>query len=378
MKKILIVANVAKEHILKFHIPTIKAFVDKGWVVDVACAGEEEIPYCHHHYRMVWERSPFTSKTLKGTKQLKKIIDKGRYDIVYCHTPVGGFATRLAARSARARGTKVIYCVHGLHFFKGAPLKNWLLYFPVEKYLAGLTDVIFTVNREDYRRASKRLTRRGKPEVKLVPEVGVDFTRLAVSKSEDREAIRRSYRQQLEIPETAAALIYVAELIPNKNQGMLIDALKQLREAGRDAYLILPGPDHADGYYQQYAGEQGVSEYCRFLGWRNDIGELMIASDICTASSIREGFGINLVEAMYCGLPVVATNNRGHQMVVRNGETGYLVRQGDSAKMAERVDEILSDAALRERLSRINVDKYDCHSIADLLVRKISQYAENV
>lgn len=75
-------------------------------------------------------------KDLKGIKELKKLIAENNYDIIYCHTPVGGLVARLAAISARKRGTKLIYCAHGLHFFKGAPLLNWLVFYPIEKWMS--------------------------------------------------------------------------------------------------------------------------------------------------------------------------------------------------------------------------------------------------
>ena len=369
--KILFVANVAKEHMLKFHVPAIKEFTRQGWTVDAACSGEEEIPYCRRQYHMCWKRSPFTVKTIQGILQLKRILDKENYDIVYCHTPVGGIAARIAAVSARKHGTRVIYCAHGFHFFKGAPAVNWLLYYPVEKLLAHLTDVILTVNREDYRNAKNHFTK--KTIIRLAPEVGVNFNRLQVA---DPENVRRQYREDLGIPENASVMIYVAELIPNKNQGMLISALRILREKGRNVYLILPGPDHAEGYFQQYASDQGMDQYCRFLGWRSDIGQLMSASDICTASSIREGFGINLVEAMYCGLPVVATDNRGHRMVIKEGYNGYLVEIGDSEAMAERVEEILFENRIPREQVKSGIQKYDCDHIAKLVANAIIRYAK--
>ena len=104
--KILFVANVAKEHILKFHIPSIQKFKSEGWIVDVACSGEEEIPYCDNHYRMSWKRSPYSIKTLLGIRTLREIIDANKYDVIYCHTPVGGFVGRIASVNARKGGAK--------------------------------------------------------------------------------------------------------------------------------------------------------------------------------------------------------------------------------------------------------------------------------
>ena len=157
MKKILFVANVAKEHILKFHIPTIQCFKNHGWQVDVACSGEDDVPYCDTQFHTCWKRSPFTLQTFRGIRELKGILASTHYDIIYCHTPVGGLVARMAAKAARKSGSKVLYFAHGLHFFKGAPLKNWLIYYPAELLCSYFTDVLITMNIEDYNLAKRKM-----------------------------------------------------------------------------------------------------------------------------------------------------------------------------------------------------------------------------
>ncbi len=367
-KRILFVANVAKEHINKFHIPTIKAFKKHGWVVDVACSGDETVPECDHRFHTCWKRSPFTFRTIKGVYELRRIIDTGSYDVIYCHTPVGGLIGRLAAKKARKNGTKVIYCAHGLHFFNGAPLINWLLYYPLEKWLAHYSDEVFLVNKEDYNRARSKFTK--KTRCRLVPEVGVNFDRLRVN---DIAEVRKKYRSELGISDTTTALIYVAELLPNKNQTMLVDALELLVHKGEDVCLVLPGPDHDEGALANYIKQKGLEEKVRLPGWRNDVGELLYSADICTASSIREGFGINIVEAMYCGLPVIATNNRGHEMIINDGKNGYLVELNDVKTLADRVSELIHNQAIRKKFSKNDVTKYECNRIAEELFTIISK-----
>ncbi|MBQ6858623.1 MAG: glycosyltransferase family 4 protein [Clostridia bacterium] len=351
--KVLLVANVVKEHVLKFHVPTIRLMRERGWTVDVAASGGEEVPCCNRQIRGVWKRSPFTLDTLKGILQLRRIIDEGDYDIVYCHTPVGALVARLAAMKARKHGTKVVYFAHGFHFFKGAPLVNWLVYFPVEWVLARVTDLLIATNEEDYDRIRRLFPK--KTAKTLLPSLGVNFDRLKV---ENPEASRKLLREEWNIPEDALVLVYVAELIPNKNQEMLLKTLAEVRKKRKNAYLLLVGPDHADGKYQALAKQMGLEDAVVFTGWRSDIGACLHAADICTASSIREGFGMNVVEAMYCGLPVVATDNRGHVSVIRDGENGFLVHVGDYEKMAQRVLELSADAQLREKFAQAEIAQY--------------------
>ena len=313
--------------------------------------------------------TPFTFDTLKGIKQLKAIISSGNYDIIYCHTPVGGLVARLASIKARKRGTKIIYFAHGFHFFKGAPLINWLIYYPIERFLSYFTDLIFTINSEDYKNAQTKFNKNAL--IKLIPGIGVDFSRLDVG---EQQNIKSLYRKNLNIPENALVLIYIAELIKNKNQDMLIKALEALRNQNINAYLLLVGPDHNNGKHQELAKNLGISEYVKLLGWRTDIGNLLYTSDICVASSIREGFGINIVEAMHCGLPVVATNNRGHSTIINDGKNGFLVEIGDSVKMAEKIITIMENEDIHNKFSNFDTTKYDCNTIAIELVDIITNF----
>ena len=367
-KRILFVANVAKEHINKFHVPTIHEFRKHGWIVDVACSVDEDVPEYDHLYNMCWKRSPFSFRTIKGIFDLKKIIRENHYDIIYCHTPVGGLEGRLAAKSFRKSGTMVVYCAHGLHFFNGAPLINWVLFYPMEKLLARFTDCFITINKEDYHRVKNKFN--PKMRVELIPGIGVDFSRLNVDKPQEA---RKLYRKNMSIPEDSKVLIYVAELLPNKNQIMLVDTLALLLDKGEDVYLVLPGPDHENGALSIYVKQKGLSDRVRILGWRDDVGELLNMSDICVASSIREGFGINLIEAMYCGLPVVATNNRGHEMIISDGINGYLVAMNDIEAMSQKVVQAYNNRELIKNVNKNLILSYSSDAIANRIYNIIVQ-----
>lgn len=344
--KILFVANVDKEHILKFHTPTIKMLRDKNWIVDVACAGNEEIPFCNNRYVLHYERSPFTPKLFKGISELCKIINENDYDMVYCHTPVGGLAARIASIKARKKGTKVIYFAHGYHFFKGAPLLNWLIYYTIEKIMSLFTDSIITINDEDFE-ITKKNFRNCTPY--KINGIGIDTEKFKADT--DNSNIRAQYRESMNIPEDATVLVYLAELIKNKNQFFLLRVLKKLIDDGNNnIYLVLAGIDHADGKVENYAEELNIRDNIRYLGWRNDIRNLYCMSDICTASSIREGFGLNIAEAMLCSIPVVAAENRGHNTIIKDGYNGYLVPQGDENTFAEKILSLINNEKEREMI----------------------------
>ena len=154
LKKILFLSNTA--NFSKFNRPYMRWFREQGWQVDYCSAGEENVLDCDNQYAISIARSPFSLKNIKALKELKKLLIDNQYDILHCHTPMGGVIGRLAAKKLWKNGNiKVIYTAHGFHFYKGAPLLNWLLYYPMEKWLSHCTDVIVTINEEDYERAKK-------------------------------------------------------------------------------------------------------------------------------------------------------------------------------------------------------------------------------
>ncbi len=154
MKKVLFLSNTA--NFSKFNRPYMRWFKAKGWQVDYCSAGEEEVADCDNQFAISIARSPFSLKNIRAYHEVKKILLENQYDILHCHTPMGGVIGRLAAKKLWQKGKiKVIYTAHGFHFYKGAPLLNWLLYCPVEKWLSHYTDVIVTINEEDYEKAKK-------------------------------------------------------------------------------------------------------------------------------------------------------------------------------------------------------------------------------
>lgn len=344
-KRLLLVANVAKEHVRKFHIPTIQKLKENGWKVDVACSMDTVIDECDYCWDMKYKRNPISLKTILGVFQLRKILKKRKYDIVYCHTPTGSIVTRLAVATIK-KSPVVVYMAHGFHFFKTAPLKNWLFFYPIEKLLAKWTDYLITINQEDFELAQKK--KMYKRNIYKIPGVGVDFSRLGTKLSNN---LKEELRKDLGIEKNDIVLVYVAELISNKNQGKLLETLKLLLVKYPNIKLLLVGPDHNNGKYLEYAKKLNVENNVIFTGWRNDVGNLLQESNIYVASSIREGFGINLVEAMACGLPVIAFENRGHKEIIKNGENGYLIEQGNINKMAEYIEKILDDSYIYNTLS---------------------------
>ena len=367
MKKLLLVANVSKEHIRKFHIPFILHLRSLGWRVDVACRLDEPVPECDHAFDLPCERNPFRGGLGKSVRLLKTIIRENGYDAVLCNTVVGSLVARLAAKDARKTGLKVFYICHGLHFFEGAPFHRWLMGYPMEKLLASHTDVMTTINSADCKMAKKCLN---VGAVEKIHGIGIDLSRFrrAALTAEEKLQLRRS----LGIGEKDPVLAYVAEINDNKNQRLLVDALALLRRDYPTARLMLIGPEH-DGGALRKRNPAGVL----FLGWRNDVARLLCIADVYTASSKSEGLPINLLEAMACDLPVVAAKNRGHCEIIDDGVNGLLVEQGEAGELAERVRWLLEDDALRLRITRqaaVDIGQYETKRVLKELEEILEHY----
>lgn len=309
MKKVLFTATV-DSHILHFHIPYLRMFKEKGYEVHVATSEDGEIPYCDVKHKVSFERSPIKVNNLKAIKQLKKVINEEEYDIIHCHTPMGSVVTRIAAIGARKNGTRVIYTAHGFHFYKGAPILNWLLYYPVEKFLSRYTDTLITINSEDYDMARKKFKTK---EIKLVHGVGVDKSRFDFTMTLEQ---KKAYRESVGVNENDFVVIQIGELNENKNQLMSINAVKKLVQEKPSIRLLLVGTGKSEDFYKEKIAEFGLNNNVFELGYRKDIPQLLKISDVCISTSKREGLPVNVIEAQMAGIPVIATNCRGNRDIV--------------------------------------------------------------
>ncbi|MFF1994028.1 glycosyltransferase family 4 protein [Bacillus mycoides] len=329
-KKVLFCATV-DYHFKAFHLPYLKWFSEQGWEVHVAANGNIHLPYVTRKYNIPIQRSPLSIQNLHAYKKLKSIIDQNKYHIIHCHTPMGGLIARLAAQKARRQGTKVVYTAHGFHFCKGSPYMNWLLYYPIERILAAHTDCLITINQEDYDLAVKH--RFPVKDIKLVHGVGIDVQRFTpVTEIEKRELkLQCGYKSQ------DFLMFYAAEFNKNKNQSFLIRVLAQLKNEMPHAKLLLAGEGPLMEECKKIATQLGVSNMVHFLGYRNDIASLLQMSDLAVASSYREGLPVNIMEAMACGLPVIATDNRGHRELIISNKNGWIIDRDDIKAMADRI-----------------------------------------
>lgn len=309
MKKILFVAHV-ESHILHFHIPYLKMFHDLGWKVYVATNGNSKIPYTDVTINLPFQKSPWDKRNLIAFRHLKKLLNEEAFNIIHCHTPVGGAIARLAnIFSINYHTTKMFYTAHGFHFYKGAPKIYWKIFYNIERKLAKYTDILITLNQEDYNNARKfTLKKNGK--VYKVHGVGVDKNRFC------KKEINRDKRGEIGLKASDFVMIYPAELSYRKNQKMLLDVMIELLKVKKDIKLILPGKDLLMGEISNLIIEKNLQNHVYVLGYRKDIDELLAISDIAVSASRQEGLPINIVEALFSNTPVIASNCRGNSELV--------------------------------------------------------------
>lgn len=369
MKKILFVARL-DEHIRHFHLPYLKWFKDNGYQIDIASDGREDIPYIDNHYVISMERSPLKIENYRSYKELKKLIEKNEYDIVHCHMPISGLLARFASRKQRKKGLKVLYTAHGFHFFKGAPLLNWLVYFPAEKLASLYTDCIITINNEDFLAAKNKLNVK---RSELVNGVGVNIDKFNVISTKKKNNLRT----KLGYKEEDYILIYVAELSHRKHQDLLIETVNEIKNEIPNVKLLLVGQGVKQDTYQQMINELGLQNNVNLLGYRNDVDKLMNIADIAVSSSRQEGLPVNVMEAMACGLPVVATNCRGNRDLVVNGKTGYIVNDNTVEEMAEYILDLYHNSSKRQMMgknARELVQKYSLESVLNEMINIYKKY----
>ena len=355
-KKVLFVATVVKTHMMQFHIPYLKMFQEMGWETAVASRNDYEnpedckIPYCDTYYDIPFERLPWKPKNIQSYKMLNKIIDEGSDDIIHCHTPVGAMIARLAALAARKKGTKVIYTAHGFHFFKGAPLVNWLLFYPAEWLLAPVTDVLITINKEDHARALKQLHAK---RIEYVPGVGIHtekFRELTIDRAEKRRSLGYGEEDFLALT--------VAEMTPNKNHITILKAMALLkeREEFRHIHYLICGRGEMWASLEESAKELGIADHVNFLGYRTDAPELYKASDLFLFVTFREGLSVALMEAMSSGMPIVCAKIRGNTDLIDNGVSG-LFSENNPEAVAEHILAMYRDPQRRQLLGKAAAEK---------------------
>ncbi len=358
MKAALIATNAASM-VRLFNENNIQLLTDAGYEVHIACNFEknntfpqEEVELCKKEWidrglilhQFPTSRNPLSIDNLKAFFSLRKLFSKQHFDMVHCHAPISSVICRLAAKKYRRKGTKVMYTAHGFHFFKGAPLLNWLIYCPIEWVCSFFTDVLLTINKEDYSFAKKHMHAKN---IEYIPGAGVDL-----KKYYQLNPDRTSKRKELGIPEDCIAVLSVGELNDNKNHETVLRAIAKLNRD--DIYYIVCGEGSKKDELLQLAEKLGLKERFMLPGYRTDIAEINSCCDIFAFPSKREGLGLAALEAMAAGLPLVGSNIHGIPDYLIDGKAGFECDRENVNQFAEKILQLADDPALRAEMGAFN------------------------
>ncbi len=366
-KKVLFTATVVKTHINVFHLPYLKWFKEQGYEVHVAAKNDfiNEpciIPNCDKYYDINFARFPFSKANIKAYKQLKKLIQENNYDIIHCHTPVAGVLTRLAAKNNK--NTTVIYTAHGFHFFKGAPLINWLIYYPVERFCAGFTDKLITINREDYERA-KRFKLRKNGKVYYVPGVGIDLEKIQNLKVDVKQK-----KAELCIQENTPVLLSVGELNKNKNHEIVLQALNKIKD--KNFIYLMCGRGILKEYLERKTQELHLENKVKLLGYRSNVIEILKTADLFIFPSKREGLPVSIIEAMTARLSVIASNVRGNRDLITKEN---LFEPDDIVALTSLIEKRL-EAIENKKLKKVTYTNLEQYSLTNVLKQMVKIYTD--
>lgn len=378
MKRALMMAHVASMIDL-FNMDNIHILQDMGYKVDVACNFEsgsvtsqdrvnefkqELISQGMNVYHIPVPRSiTAIGNIIESYRIIKQLTNDKHYDIVHCQSPIGGVIARLACKKARKHSTKVIYVAHGFHFYKGASIKNWMLFYPIEKYCARYTDCLITMNQEDYCIAKHKLKK--VKQIEYIPGVGINVQEI---NNVNLDVVRK--RKELGIPVDSTVIVSVGELNKNKNHEVIIRALAMLNNT--DIHYLICGQGPRRDYLIRLSKELQLDQNVHILGYRKDVIEILKSSDLFAFPSKREGLSVSLMEAMAAGLPVVCSEIRGNIDLITDGEGGYVIKTNDIDRYAHAIHRISEDEELRCQMACINkskIVKMDVNNIHSIMKR---------
>lgn len=362
--KILIVCT-TDSMIWNFLIPHIRHLESKGYLVECACAEtgsffNELINLGIILHKMPFDRSPYSLKNILGLNRLNSLVKNNGYDLIFCHEPVGGALGRIVGARNKV---KVAYMAHGFHFFNGAPKINKILYYNIEKILAHKTDLIITINEEDYEAAKKFKCNK----VAKINGIGININKFTYNPNtylKDRYDLR-----------DAIVLLSVGELITRKNHEAVIKAISLL--PNYNIHYFIAGEGELLKHLCALTKSLGLEQRIHFMGFCKDINKLCNSCDIFVMPSLQEGLSLALMEAMASGKPIVASKIRGNVDLIENGKGGIFVSPKDPQEYANAIKHLILNPQLCVDMGAFNHDSIKVYDI-ELIKNKITKLLEAI
>lgn len=371
MNKALMVSSVASM-IDQFNMNNILILQKMGYQVDVAsnfsfgnnCSFERLEQFKKeltkndiNYFNVLFPRKLTSIKTLfKSYKNLENILFSNDYKLIHCHSPIGGIICRLVANKYRKNGLKLLYTAHGFHFYKGSSFLSWILFYPLELFFSSKTDVLITINKEDFDLAMNKMLSK---KIEYTPGIGINTIKFT-----SRDCSKKELRLKFGFSEDDIILISVGELNKNKNHIVVINALNKIRN--KKIKYIIAGVGVLKDYYEKIIASYGLNDNIKLLGFRSDISDLLTLSDVMCFPSFREGLPVSLLEAMAAGLPLIASNIRGVSDCCENGINGYLCNPKNDSEFQLAILDLIQNKSKMIQMgleSQKMVSKFDLKEV---------------
>lgn len=343
-------------HLAAFHQPYMQWFSEQGYEVHAAAGGEEKtLAGVSRLISLPLEKKMTAPANFRAAAMLARLMREEHYTLVSTHTALAAFFTRLALRRAGKGDTVMMNTSHGYLFDADTKGAKRLLLLGAERFCAPVTDYVLTMNRQDEMIARQYCL--GK-EIVQTPGMGVDFSRFSPADKDQRQKARAAFGFTV----GQVVFVYPAEFSTRKNQRMLIEALPSLP---KHVALLLPGRGEQLGACVFLAETLGVRERVVCPGFVPDIERCYQAADLAVSASRIEGLPFNLMEAMHCALPVVASRIKGHEDLVTDGENGLLFPYNNKEAFVQAAS-VLLDPQQRARMGQAaqrSVERYGLPSV---------------
>lgn len=342
MKKILFVASTLS-HIENFHLPYLKYFKEHNYIVHIMGNpnNKSAIPYIDKTIPINFKKSMLSIDNFSKSLEIAKIIRRENYDIISIHTSLASFFTRLGIMLLSKKPKLVINTVHGYLFDDNSPLIKKTIMLLAEKFTKSVTDTIMVMNSSDYQIAKKH--KLYKNNIYSINGMGINLSLFPSIPHENKVLLRQKHN----LSSNDFLLIYAAEFSKRKNQKFLLNALNKLINDGyKDIKLLLLGDGMLLDECKIHAEKLGITENVFFIGYTKDTCTYYQMSDICVSSSRIEGLPFNIMEAMSIGLPIVASNVKGHADLVNQGENGFLFEYDNIYEFCNYVKNVYEDREL--------------------------------
>jgi len=346
-KKVMMLAT-TDNMIWQFMLPHIRHLQENGNVVEVVCARTgfwfDELIEKHNLvvHEINFARNPLKFSNFKAYKKLKQLQKERNFDLVYCQQPVGGLMGRLVGKKFKI---PVIYTAHGFHFFKGCSFKNKMIYKTVEKWLSKFTDVLITINDEDYEAAKKMKAK----HVAKISGIGMEFNKYQPL-TESKAEIRKS----LNLTENDFAIVTVAEFIKRKNYDTMLETIKEMKKRNVNVKFIICGRGQEEENIKYKIKELDIEENVMLLGFRKDINRILTASDMFMLASFQEGLTLSVIEAMSYGLPCVVSDVRGNRDLIVDAKGGFVVETTNAVMFADKIEVVINNEEMKNKFAEFN------------------------